>query len=358
MSSPTTKIDVLVVGLGPAGAAAATAAARTGARVIALDRKREAGVPVQCAEFVPQLVAQEAGDVRTAIRQCVREMLTFVEAEAVDRRPNFRGHMIDRTAFDAKLVNDAIVAGAECRFRTSVQTIAARGVVTTHAGERLSAQVIIGADGPRSLVGRALGQVNADLAETRQMTVVLSSPHAATDIFLSADIFGGYGWLFPKATAANLGVGVASHRKAELKRLLDRLHDRLVTEGRVGRDVLGYTGGAIPVGGLVGPVGRLGDAIALLAGDAAGLTNPITGAGINAAVLSGALAGEAAARHVAGHAHAVGDYGDEIEALFKPGLDRALRHRKRLLASYAAGERPGPAALRETWIAYDAYWAA
>src|SRR5690606_38137653 len=51
--------DVLVLGLGPAGARAATEAARRGYRVLAIDRKREAGRPVQCAELVPALIGCE-----------------------------------------------------------------------------------------------------------------------------------------------------------------------------------------------------------------------------------------------------------------------------------------------------------
>jgi flavin-dependent dehydrogenase len=283
-------------------------------------------------------------------------MQIFVETEAGDRTRNFPGRMIDRAAFDAKLVDGAVAAGAECGLSTSVRSIDARGKVRANSGEEFSARIIIGADGPHSVVGRAVGHPNTEFAETRQKTVVLCSVHAATDIFLSADIPGGYGWLFPKVTTANLGVGVASVCKTDLKRLLDQLHARLVKEGRVGGEALGHTGGAIPVGGLVGPVGRLGDTNVLLAGDAAGLTNPITGAGINAAVISGALAGEAAVRSLAGDAHALIDYGDEIESLFKPGLDRALKHRERLLAEYASGGRPEPSALRGAWIAYDTYW--
>ncbi len=48
--------DVLVLGLGPAGASAAAEAARRGCRVVSLDRKRQAGIPVQCAELVPALL--------------------------------------------------------------------------------------------------------------------------------------------------------------------------------------------------------------------------------------------------------------------------------------------------------------
>ena len=350
------ELDVLVVGLGPAGAVSAAAAARSGARVIALERRREIGLPVQCAELVPQIVAPEAGDVRDAVHQLIDEMQIYVEAEDYDRVPNFPGRMIDRAAFDAKLFRDAVAAGVECHLSTSVRAINASGEVVTSAGEKFAPHVIIGADGPHSIVGRAIGQANREFAETRQKTVALVSHHAATDIFLSADLPGGYGWLFPKVTTANLGVGVTSACKADLKRLLDELHTRLVNENRVGAGTIHFTGGPIPVGGLVGPVGRLGATDVLLAGDAAGLTNPITGAGINAAVISGALAGEAAVHSLAGAENALVDYSDEIEALFKPGLDRALKHRTRLLSGYATGGRPGPGALRGAWIAYDTYW--
>jgi len=348
--------DVIVVGLGPAGASAAQAIAKGGASVLALDRKEAAGTPVQCAELIPQLIASEAGDVRRSLRQRVAEMLTFVEDEGGDRVPNFPGQMIDRADFDAKLVEDAIAAGATCRFKTMVRAIDDAGLMITSSKDRLKSRVIIAADGPRSLVGRAAGLSNTEFAETRQITVKLCGSYAATDIFLSAEIAGGYGWLFPKDDIANLGVGVAAGCKDRLKPLLSALHDKLIEQKRVGRSVLKVTGGAIPVGGIQGPVGQLGSTPVLLAGDAAGLTNPITGAGINAAVISGALAGEAVLRFLDGDKFALNDYRDGIEDLFKPAIDRALARRNRLQTFYAAGLRPCPTTLRETWIAYDAYW--
>jgi len=348
--------DLIVVGLGPAGASAAQAIAKGGASVLALDRKEAAGTPVQCAELIPQLIASEAGDVRRSLRQRVAEMLTFVEDEGGDRVPNFPGQMIDRADFDAKLVEDAIAAGATCRFKTMVRAIDDAGLMITSSKDRLKSRVIIAADGPRSLVGRAAGLSNTEFAETRQITVKLCGSYAATDIFLSAEIAGGYGWLFPKDDIANLGVGVAAGCKDRLKPLLSALHDKLIEQKRVGRSVLKVTGGAIPVGGIQGPVGQLGSTPVLLAGDAAGLTNPITGAGINAAVISGALAGEAVLRFLDGDKFALNDYRDGIEDLFKPAIDRALARRNRLQTFYAAGLRPCPTTLRETWIAYDAYW--
>jgi geranylgeranyl reductase family protein len=337
--------DVLVVGLGPAGATAAAAAARRGCRVIALDRRREPGQPVQCAEFVPALLAVEREVLAGSVRQPIASMATFVEDDPPDLKPDFPGHILDRAAFDAALIAAAARAGAEIRLGQAVRRVARDGTVILASGARLRARVLVGADGPRSVAGRAIGSVNTALVETRQISVPLRAAHAATDIFLSARIPGGYGWLFPKGGRANLGAGVDPAYRARLKPIVAALHERLAAEGRVGREVLGLTGGAIPVGGMLRPRGVLGETEVLLAGDAAGLANPVTGAGIAAAVHSGRLAGEAAA------AGTFADYEEELEAVYRASLERALARRRELLA---AG--PGKAALRRGWIAYPEYW--
>ncbi|NNG03846.1 MAG: geranylgeranyl reductase, partial [Inquilinus sp.] len=136
------------------------------------------------------------------------------------------------------------------------------------------------------------------------------------------------------------------------------LHRRLVEQGRVGAVAQGLTGGAIPVGGMLDPRGRLGAVPVLLTGDAAGLTNPVTGAGIAAAVVSGRLAGRTAADWLAGETDALDDFAGEVEDLFKGALDRAVRRRREILRSYESGAGPTPAALRRGWIAYPEYWAA
>lgn len=349
--------DVLVAGLGPAGACAAYEVARAGWSVLAIDRKTSAGMPVQCAEFVPGPIGLEIADVAATQRQPIRSMVTFVEDATPDTMENFPGFMIDRHAFDGHLCGIAANAGAACTFVTTVNSISPDGVVRLSGGTQVNAKVIIGADGPKSVVGKAIGQVNRSIVETRQMTVALKEPHFATDIFLSAEIPGGYGWLFPKGDVANIGIGVRRKDKQKLKDLLTRLHQALVGSGRVGENVIGYTGGPIPVGGMVEPAGLIGEVPVLLAGDAAGLTNPVTGAGINAAVLSGRRAGQAAAAFLSGDTAAGDDYAEELADLFKPGLDRALKRREELLANYNDGT-PQPRDLQRGWIAYPEYWAA
>lgn len=350
-------VDALCAGLGPAGARAAAAAARRGLRVLAVDRKREPGLPVQCAEFVPALIGSNVSGLARSVRQSIRAMETYVETDVPDLTDPFPGQMLDRAAFDAALVDEAIGAGATCRFATTLRAVGPDGAVTLSDGTRVYAQVLIGADGPRSVVGRAIGSVNGHLVETRQVTVPLLKAHEATDIFLSAATPGGYAWLFPKGDVANVGAGVDPVHKRALKEIVDDLHESLVAAGRVGREILTRTGGAIPVGGMLKPTGMLGATRVLLAGDAAGLANPVTGAGITAAVHSGALAGDAAADAVGGNPHALADYEDELDALFAVALSRAVRRREDLASALQSDALPRNAALRRGWVAYPEYWA-
>jgi geranylgeranyl reductase family protein len=358
MTSGATEIDVLVVGLGPAGSSAAGAAARRGARVVAIDRKQEAGRPVQCAELVPTMIGQEIDGLALAHRQPIRDMTTFVEDEPPHTRGQFPGTMIDRASLDGDLVRRAEAAGAACTFGVALRGLEETGVARLSDGRTFAPRVIVGADGPRSAVGAAVGIVNRELAETRQITVPLLQPFAETDIFLSRRLPGGYAWLFPKRDVANLGLGGDADWRHRFKPLLEDLHRQLVAQGRVGEQVLAITGGAIPVGGPLQAATRFGGAAVLLAGDAAGLTNPVTGAGIASAVVSGRLAGEAAAQIAAGYAAAAEDYAEEVHDLFAPSLSRALARRHELMAIYARRAEPTAAELRRGWIAFEEYWAA
>jgi geranylgeranyl reductase family protein len=354
MSRLPTTCDVLVVGLGPAGASAARAAASSGARVVALDRRPVPGVPVQCGEFVPRSLAVETPAVRASIVQSVGAMHTFGASGDAPRVDALPGFIIDRARFDQTLVSYAREAGALCLTGHSLLDLTQAGAVLAD-GRTVSARVVIGADGPRSRVGRAVGIVNRILSVARQITVPLTREHMATDIFLSPDLPGGYGWLFPRGANANLGVGIDIGQRARLAGVLDNLHQRLMDERRVCHDIRATTGGLLPAGGKLPATANLAGLLVLLCGDAAGLTNPITGAGIASAVISGRIAGETAAAHLAGRASAGSDHETELADIFGVALARAVRHRQRILAAYDNGTL-SLADLQRGWIAFDAYW--
>jgi flavin-dependent dehydrogenase len=262
------------------------------------------------------------------------------------------------------LAENAAVAGADCRYRVKVRTIELDGTVNCNSGMSFKPRALIGADGPRSCVGTAIGSVNRELAETRQLTVPLVLPRDATEIFLSAEYRGGYGWLFPKGAVANVGLGISvdgkhPDDKSALRRLKEMhmtLLTRLANERRIGTSGWDLTGGTIPVGGRLGSIGSLGDTAVLLAGDAAGLTNSVTGAGIASAVQSGTMAGRAAADAVSGRAAALDDYEEELGDIFDAALGRALCRRREVLACYADGGRPDARTLKDGWIGSPRYW--
>jgi digeranylgeranylglycerophospholipid reductase len=350
------ETDILISGLGPAGASAARAAAESGLRVIAVERNAKPGLPVQCAEFVPMMIGSEIPGIGAVSIQNIDRMLTYVSDEDADQTSDFRGYMIDRAQFDAELVRQAIEAGAECRFSTPLRTILPGGTAELADGTTIGAKIVVAADGPRSPIGKVVDNTNTELVETRQITVDLLAPHSGTDIFLHPDIVGGYAWMFPKGNVCNIGIGVSVEYKHRLKPLLSALHKNLATQGRVGRNIHSHTGGPIPVGGMLPLHKHHGDIDILFCGDAAGLTNPVTGAGINSAVISGSLAGEAAVNLVRGDADAAEDYGDEIHALFGHSIGLAFGRRQALLKAYLDGASPGAAQLRDGWIAYPQYW--
>jgi digeranylgeranylglycerophospholipid reductase len=350
--------DVMVIGLGPAGACAAAAAAAAGLDVLAIDRRRLAGVPVQCAEFVPMMIARDVENIGATTTQLIRRMCTVVDQGEPEEIPNQPGRIIDRTRFDRMLVDAAVQGGAICRFGTTLQRITPDGTLILSGGSACRPRLVIGADGPHSRIGAAIGEVNRDIVETRQVTVSLTFPHDATDIFLHADYRGGYGWLFPKGCFANVGVGVSSEERQRLKLLLSALHAKLALAGRVGTRVSALTGGVIPVGGRLCAVGRIGKTPALLAGDAAGLTHPVTGAGIAAAVQSGTLAGRTAGEWLGGRCGALDAYEQELGDVFDVALARARRRRHQTLTCYGSAARPDARALRAGWITSPHYWAA
>ncbi len=347
--------DVLVVGAGPAGASAAGVAAAAGLRVSLVEARREVGLPVQCAEFVP--AALREGAVDAARVQSVTTLGTTLPSGQAARIAA-PGHMIQRARFDQALARAAVAAGAE--LRTGTRCVALdprRGWARLRGREdetRTGFRVLIAADGAGSAVARLAGLPAQPVIHTRQYRVSLCAPLRETRVWLSAAFPGGYAWLFPKGGEANLGVGMDKAAGGDLRAALDSLHAQLHAEGRVGADILARTGGPIPVGGLREPLvtGRI-----LFAGDAAGLAHPVTGAGIATAVESGRLAGEAAVRHLGGAAQALDDYAEEIEACFGASLRRACARRAEMRAAWRAG-RFDDAAARRGWVVFPEYFAA
>ncbi|RSN02558.1 geranylgeranyl reductase [Nonomuraea sp. WAC 01424] len=291
--------DLAGVGAGPAGSAAALRAAqlRPDLRVLLLDRSgfprdkpcgdgiaahgRDElallGLPALIDDYrpTPRLTVVSPGGLR-------------VSAEAA--RPN---HVVPRRVFDARLVEAARARGVEVR-RHRVRELVPDGSWVVLDG-RLRARTVVAADGANSAVRRLIGLPAAAERHTALAVRGYADVPESDDVQLIAMQRAGwpaYAWSFPIGDGtANVGFGMllprlraagAPGRQVLHGRLAELLPDRPARELRAHHLPLS-TGRPAPGAGRV-----------LLAGDAAGLINPLTGEGIYYALLSGRLAAEAA----------------------------------------------------------------
>ncbi|MFC7244342.1 geranylgeranyl reductase family protein [Catellatospora aurea] len=287
--------EVAIVGAGPAGSAAALAAARAGAKVL-LDRgvfpRDKAcgdGIAQQGLDVLGGLGVTGLTDGYSPIRSL---RLTGPGGVQAARELPEPAYVIPRAVFDTRLVAAAVRAGATFRQHTvRGLTVRPDGV---ELGGGLAARVVIGADGANSTVRRALGLPRNPpdrLAVAIRAYAPDPAPRPEQRIVMTGQRWPAYAWSFPIGDGRrNVGYGeLASRGPLSRSHLLERMHDLLGDTGLAGlSDARAHH---LPLS-TWRP--RPGHGRLLLAGDALSLINPFTGEGIFYAVLSGALAGQAA----------------------------------------------------------------
>ena len=345
MSAPDKKVDVLVVGGGPAGSCAAKAAADSGASVLMVERQSRIGADPRCAEWAPAALKLERGIPARAQVQPVSGMR--IRLPGIEAAATAPGVMLDRRVFDYDLALQAAHAGAEIWTGSRFVGMES-GRAQIMRGKELNEvafSALVAADGPSSKVAAAMGLERQPLMAALQFSVPLKSGLDQTLVFLRPEYPMGYAWLFPKGKEANLGLGCVAPRG--LSKLLHRLHAELNAEGLTGPGVLGICAGALPVGG---PRPVLARNNIFLCGDAAGLTHPVTGAGIPQALDSGARAGSAAAGFARGLLDAADNYSRKVLSRWGGYLERGLKARARQEAGWQSADFQ--TLMAQTWPAW------
>ncbi len=341
MTSP----DVLVVGGGPGGSAAAYWLARAG-RSVMLVEKKEYPREKTCGDgLTPRSIRQlidmgfdfdvpEFHRVR-GLRAYSGELMMELDWPDHPVYPNWGG-VIRRADLDLQVALLAERQGVIVRAHTSAVPILDRGriaaVELTSRGEMetIHPKVVVVADGSLSRFGRSLGTArDKRLPYGLAARAYFSSP-MSTDGYLESQLdlrdeagasVPGYGWVFPLGDGVvNLGVGAMStfHRWKEMNTndLMSAMvvsapdHWEMSEETRLSDN----RGGKLPMSLSIGPVfGRNW----LLVGDAAGAVNPFNGEGIDYAYETGRIA----ARHIGAALDAddlslLGVYKDELDATY------------------------------------------
>lgn len=346
--------DIVVVGAGPAGCAAAAAVAQAdpALTVLVVDR---AGFPRDkpCGDGIAAELTDELVELDFDVERIFDGIFTVGDLALrspsgvlVRRRMRHEVHVAPRRVFDARLVDDVRRRGIEVR-QHSVRAVevAADGVCLDGA---LRARVVIGADGAESVVRRALGVPAPRRVALAIRGYAAELPELAGCQFITMtdQHWPAYAWSFPIGGGrANVGYGeLLGRRPLTRADLLARLHSLLPglaepAELRAHRLPLSSGRPAITDG----PV--------LLVGDAQSMINPFTGEGIFYAVVSGGLAGRAAARAVL----AGGDPGAHYRAATRRRLGRHLRHTTALarLGGWTALIDAGLRAGRDDQRAFD-----
>lgn len=302
--------DIVVIGAGPAGSVTGRFAAENGCSVLILERDREPGIPVRCAEgashngILPFIDIDE----KWICTRIEGARLTSPNGECLDMYNNGEGYVLDRRVFDRELADLAVSKGATLLTKADAVALLKdendkiNGVKFRHENDFIDVKckIVIGADGVESQVGRWAGidtsLALSDIDTCCQYTVnnIKIEKHLCHFFFGREVAPGGYVWIFPKSeTQANIGIGIGGDATLPgkgPKYYLDLFMDKHFPDASINYMVYG---------GVPTKAGNnfIKDNV-LLVGDAAHQVNPITGGGIVQGMIAGKFAGETAAKAI------------------------------------------------------------
>ncbi len=310
--------DLLVVGGGPAGAAAALAArhAAPELQTLVLDRQRFPRDKACGDGLGPGVVARladlDAGEIVRGRRPVERlKIVAPSGAEVIGDLPaigeSARGYVVPRAEFDDALLTRARDSGAEVwtKGRLAELNAPGDGLVSVEANGpngpvSICAKAVIAADGARSDVRRLLGVAYNDSAHTGvAIRAYVERPggfeHMA--FYFKRELLPAYGWIFPiDARGANVGVMIDAARfRRQGRRLPDLLRDFLQSSEHDALEPKLSRAYMLPFASYVPPLehGRVA-----LVGDAGSMINPFSGQGIAYGMAAGIEAARRSVRAV------------------------------------------------------------
>ena len=321
--------DVIVAGLGPAGANAAYHLGRAGIRTLAIERKT---LPRHktCAGGIPTKVVDLLDfDFSTAMEQRINGVVVSYRRTrniAMSRDEDL-GYVVNRSVFDHLLAQRAGNAGVAIHEGESLRTVSEHGdVIEVETNrDKYRCRALIGADGAQGRTARILGRTGR--SSFIGLEVYVSCEHAFIRDhihklgFYFGYLPGGYGWVFPRRADASIGIAIPMR---SARRARGFLADFLRSLGLPCDLAAKARGHAVPI---FSPLTRkpFCRGNILLAGDAASFVDPLTGEGIYYALKSGEEAARSIRETLPLGRAAAGDYVDALERHLLPELRAAWK---------------------------------
>jgi menaquinone-9 beta-reductase len=339
--------DVIVVGAGPAGTAAAHYISMAGYEVMLLDRCKFPRDKV-CGDFVSPISQNELTSLGITNTQEFKSSNQITKASVyldgnklvsrivpkIEGLPRY-GRVFPRLVLDKLLLDSARKCGTvfleghkavNMRVKHRSVELEAEG---PDSKRTLKARLLIGADGSNSTIARIIrGQPPSSsdrIIAIRGYFDRVEGPSSQADLHFNKESFPGYCWLFPTSkNQANVGVGAPLDTipsGINLKELLEHLiNNNLALSRRLKNAKLIGTIGGCPLT-TYNPSLPLVDDRVMLVGDAAGLVNPLNGEGIQYALLSGRWASEVAISSLIAD-----DLSKEALMQYQDAVERELRY--------------------------------
>ncbi len=355
------SFEAVVVGAGPAGAAAALQLARSGVDVALLERGAFAGEKNMFGGLLHRMPALEAifpdfWDRAPLQRHVVKKNLCFMtgeasftaqfETESFDQAP-YNGYTVFRPVYDAWLAEEAQKAGATLLTRCTADDLIREGgkvvgVTTLREGGEIRAPVVIAADGVLSFVALKAG-LRRPKFDPGQMAVgvkaLIDLPKAVIDdrfglvrdqgasiefVGCTEGVRGG-GFLYTNYDSVSVGLvlhigSLRDSRKTPYDLLNSFLKQPQMAKLLRGGRLLEYSAHVIPEGGYEMMPELAGNGV-LVTGDAAGFcyATGLNLEGINLAAHSGVLAADAVVE-----ARAQGDYSAHTLRRYRKKLEESF----------------------------------
>ena len=209
--------DVIIIGGGPAGSTVARYAAEGGADVLVIDGRDPIGTPLQCGELVPSNDEMrrlcpdvpDMDDLFQTPKEAISRISTKMHVVPPSGKPlkyDFEGLVLNRVTHDEALVELAKKAGAKYLVNHHVKSVEGNTVLLRN-GERKSAKIIVGAGGHNDPLRRDYW--NEKSLKIPVKFVLMEGDYGeAVELHFGSMAPGGYAWMFPKSSGANIGLGI------------------------------------------------------------------------------------------------------------------------------------------------------